>query len=277
MVGMFDLPLWFVAGVIVLLGCIMGSFLDVFISRFHTGKSINGRSHCTSCGHTLDWYELFPVFSYLFLRGRCLVCGAKIPARLFWMEIATGALFLLVLMSADSNFELLFGIVFVLIAIVITVYDIRHLVIPDMFTLAVGVLAIFFLVYTALQMQSLTVAVPYVVSGIIAASFYYLLWLISGGRWIGKGDAKLALPLGLMLTAKQTFSFVVLSFWVGAAVSVVLLLAQYLLVRGQNHLRFLRIPLTMKSEVPFAPFLLIAFALVYFWGVDVLRLFSIII
>lgn len=272
---MFDLPVWFVGTVLMLLGCIMGSFLDVFISRFHTGRSINGRSHCTSCGHTLDWYELFPVFSYAFLRGRCLVCGGRIPARLFWMEITTGLLFLLVFMSVDTIPALLFGLVFSLLAIIITVYDVRHLVIPNGFVWATALLAASFLVYESYVAQSFTLAVPYVFSAIVAASFYYLLWLISRGRWIGKGDAKLALPLGMMLTAQQTFSFVVLSFWVGAAVSVVLLLMQYLLGRGQSHLRFLRIPLTMKSEVPFAPFLLIAFALVYFWGFDVLKLFSI--
>jgi len=274
---MFELPIWFVASVLMLLGCIMGSFLDVYISRFHTGKSINGRSHCTSCGHVLDWYELFPVFSYIFLRGRCLVCGAKIPARLFWMEIVTGLLFVLVFLSVASVAELLFGLVFVMLAIVVTVYDVRHLVIPDGFTIAIAILAFVTLGYESVMTQSFASAIPYVVSGVLAASFYYLLWLISRGRWIGKGDAKLALPLGMMLSAEQTFSFVVLSFWVGAAVSLLLLFLQYSVNRGQTHLRFLRIPLTMKSEVPFAPFLLVAFALVYFWGIDVLRLFSIIL
>lgn len=274
---MFDLPFWFVGAVLVLLGCIMGSFLDVFISRFHTGKSINGRSHCTSCGHTLDWYELFPVFSYVFLRGRCLMCGAGIPARLFWMEIATGALFLLVLTRSDSVAEVVFGVAFVLLAIVITVYDVRHLVIPDAFVLTMATLALALLGYESYLAQSVMIVIPYLASALIASSFYYVLWLISGGRWIGKGDAKLALPLGMMLTPLQTFSFVVLSFWVGAAVSVALLALQFLLRRGQSHLRFLQIPLTMKSEVPFAPFLLIAFALVYFWSIDVLKLFSFII
>ena len=53
------------------LGAIIGSFLNVVIYRFHTGKSLSGNSHCLSCGQGLRWYVLFPVFSYLALQGRC--------------------------------------------------------------------------------------------------------------------------------------------------------------------------------------------------------------
>ena len=271
---MYGIPEWLIITFIFTLGSIMGSFLDVFILRFHTGKSINGRSHCLSCGHTLDWFELFPLFSYLFLKGRCRICHANIPARLFLMEILTGFLFVLAWSSTVSLPELLIGCLFIMVALVITIYDVRHMVIPNAFVIVMTGVALVSLGVRLWLTGDVMTLVPYIVSGFLASSFYASLWLVSKGEWIGLGDAKLALPLGMMLSAYQTFSFVVLSFWVGAVISVTLLLLQWIGKRGQNYLRFLDIPLTMKSEVPFAPFLLIAFALVYFFNLDVLSLFS---
>lgn len=269
---MFDLPLGLVLVFLFLLGTIIGSFLDVFVSRFHTGRSINGRSHCASCGHTLTWFELFPLFSYVALRGRCRVCGARIPARLFWMEVVTGLLFVLVGSAVSTPAELLIGCVFVALAVVITMYDVRHMIIPDVFVGAMMLLAVLALV-TSGELTTISSVWSHALAAGGAASFYFSLWFFSGGKWIGLGDAKLAFPLGLILTPYEAFSFVVLSFWVGAVISVSLLLLQWLYNRGQRYLRFFDLALTIKSEVPFAPFLLVAFALVYFYGVDVLQLF----
>lgn len=269
---LFGLPLWFGVAFMFLFGAIIGSFLDVVIMRFHTGRSLNGRSHCSSCGQTLAWYELFPLLSYLFLRGRCRVCHAKIPTRLFWMEVVTGLLFASVWVVSQTLSELIFGLLFVALAIIITVYDVKHLVIPNVFVAAMFVLSVSSLM-ERVGMTSPKVYLFFLASGLLASSFYASLWLISKGRWIGLGDAKLALPLGTMLTVQETFSFVVLSFWVGAFISLTLLALQWLYKRGQQYLRFFDIPLTMRSEVPFAPFLLLAFALVYFFGADVLTIF----
>lgn len=271
---MLEVPGALVAVFLFVLGSIVGSFLDVFTLRFHTGASINGRSHCLSCGQVLDWYELFPLFSYLFLRGRCRVCQSRIPARLFLMELGTGGLFVLVWYVAENWHMVSVGLLFAMLAIVITVYDVRHLVIPNAFVFATGAVTLLHLGWVLWPEFDLLTIVSYLVSGLLAFCFYASLWLVSQGRWIGLGDAKLALPLAATLSISQTFSFVVLSFWVGAGVSVALLLFQWGLKRGQTYLRFLRVPLTMKSEVPFAPFLLVAFALVYFFHVDVLRFFA---
>lgn len=272
---MYGIPAWFVIGFLFILGSIIGSFLDVFISRFHTGKSINGRSHCTSCGHTLDWFELFPLFSYLFLRGRCRICKARIPIRLFWMEVCTGILFALAFIVTDSLSDLIFACVLIMLSLVITVYDIKHFVIPNAFVALTGLLSVGYLAMVFIDGHTIDKLIPFVVSGLIASSFYGSLWLVSKGQWIGLGDAKLALPLAMMLTAYQTFSFVVLSFWVGAVISVVLLFLQYIIRRGQTNLHFFGVPLTIKSEVPFAPFLLVAFILVFYFNIDVLSFFAV--
>lgn len=203
------------------------------------------------------------------------MCHVHIPKRLFIVEVVTGMLFVLVVITAQSISDVFIGSLIVAMAVVITIYDMRHLVIPDVFVYSMSAIAVLGLLIDFWPAIITTTTLGYVVSGLCASLFYGSLWVISNGRWLGLGDVKLALPLGIMLSASETFSFVVLSFWVGAAISLLLLLTQWISKRGQVYLRFLDIPLTMKSEVPFAPFLLIAFALVYFFHIDVFSLFTV--
>ncbi len=268
------LPSYYSATIIFILGLIIGSFLDVIVCRFHTGKSINGRSRCMSCGHTLSWYELFPLVSYLVLRGRCKNCDGNIPLRLLLMELLTGSLFLLVYLVSTSLLSLGLALVLVSLLIVVALYDIKHMVIPHEFVFAALALAVVSLFIEMGFVFNVQVLLLHLVSAVCASFFYAALWVVSKGRWIGLGDAKLAFPLGLMLVPLEGFSMVVLSFWIGAGVSIVLLLVQKLLKSGKKHLPFLHIPLTMKSEVPFAPFMLLAFLAVYFAQTDVLTLMT---
>lgn len=277
-VAMFDLfqllPLWYQFSLVFVLGAIIGSFLDVFTLRFHTGRSIKGRSHCLSCGKTLRWYELFPVISYLRQRGRCANCGSQIPIRLLLIEITTGLLFVLVYEYSTTLIAL--GLHFTLgsLLLVITLYDQRHMIIPDRLTLLVGLLAVAITLYKLPTYGLWPFLYPYLFSAMAAFSFFAFLWVVSKGRWIGFGDAKLAAPLGLLLGPLATFSFIVFSFWIGAAISLVLLSLQKLQSRGQLPLPIHLLPITMKSEVPFAPFMIAAFILVYLGGADVLGLMS---
>lgn len=268
------LPAYYVITVIFIFGLIIGSFLDVVITRFHTGKSINGRSRCLSCGHTLSWYELFPLLSYLVLRGRCRNCGARIKARLLWMELLTACLFVYAYVFAASFLAFLIGIVLLSLLIVIAVYDIDHMVIPHEFVFAAFACALAVVAYQLWPVFDLFALASHAASAAMTFVFYGGLWIVSKGRWIGLGDAKLAAPLALMLTPLEAFSMIVFSFWIGAVVSVAILLIQKLLQSGKHHLPFLRVPLTMKSEVPFAPFMIAAFVLVYFHHVQALTLMS---
>jgi prepilin signal peptidase PulO-like enzyme (type II secretory pathway) len=268
------LPDYFVLSVVFVFGLIIGSFLDVLVCRFHTGKSINGRSRCMSCGHQLSWYELFPLLSYIVLRGRCLSCGAHIPARLFLMEIATALIFLYVYFQSETLLECVLGIILCSLLIVIAAYDIRHMVIPHEFVFILGALSVILVgVESGFRFQ-IDLLLLHLLAAFLIPAFFGALWFISKGKWIGLGDAKLAFPLAFMLTPILAFSMLVLSFWIGAVVSIVLLLVQRALLSGQHHLPFMHVPLTMKSEVPFAPFLIAAFVLVYFQDIEVLTLLS---
>lgn len=268
------LPLWYVVLVAFGFGVIIGSFLNVVIYRFHTGKSLAGLSHCLSCQTPLRFYELFPLFSYLGLRGRCRSCSAHIPSRYFWVELATGLLFVAVTLTLSPLWWPA-GLFLVALLVVVAVYDIYHLVIPQLFVWLLFIIALAIIGGRYYLVPDLWQVGSQILAGLLAYGFFAGLWKMSAGRWIGYGDAKLALPLGLIVGLTGTFSMIVLSFWVGTIISLGLLFVGRLRQKpGKTHLRFLSTPLTMKSEVPFAPFLIIGFLLVYLGQVDVLTLIS---
>ncbi len=267
-----DLPLWYLAATAFIFGVVIGSFLNVYIYRFNTGKSLAGGTHCLSCGRPLSWYDLFPLLSYVMVRGCCRQCGAHIPSRYFWVELITGLLFAAVVYAVPM---LLWPTVllFISILVVITIYDIAHMIIPDRLVLALSVVALVHVGLLAFLSKDLLIAGSAVLAGGIGFLFFGGLWFYSKGRWIGFGDAKLAVPLGAMVGLSGIFSAIVLSFWIGAAISLSLMAYQRYRLRGQLHLRFVNTPLTIQSEVPFAPFLILGFLAVFLGGVDVLSFF----
>ncbi len=253
-----------------MLGIIIGSFLNVVIYRLHTGKSLNGRSHCMSCGKTLSWFELFPIFSYFFLRGKCRGCRAYIPSRYFLVEFFTGILYMLVWhLFGGSLLLTILNLILISLLMIIVVYDMRHTIIPDELSLGVGVVAIALLIQDFILYRNITDIGMSVIGGLCVFIFFGGLWYISKGRWIGFGDAKLALPLAIIVGLGGVFSMVVLSFWIGALVSVMLLGVGKIVNSGKIRLQFRTLPLTIKSEIPFAPFLIMGFLLVHFFHADI--------
>jgi len=180
------------------------------------------------------------------------------------MELLTAGLFVFVFLNATSYPFLFFDLTLTSLLIVTALYDMRHMVIPHEFVYAIGTLSLLYIGYEVYLSQTFGVLIPHVVSALSVCLFYFALWAFSKGKWIGFGDVKLALPLALLLTPYSAFSFVVLSFWIGALISVALLCLQKVLQRGKHRLRIWRIPLTIRSEVPFAPFMLLAFGAVFF-------------
>lgn len=268
------MPPHFVATVAFVFGLIIGSFLNVYIYRFHTGKSLSGSSHCLSCRTPLRFYELFPLFSYLGLRGRCRSCSALIPSRYFWVELTTGLLFLLTVQLFSDVY--LWPLLLVLMAtlVVVSVYDLAHFIIPNVFVWFLSVLAVMYIGYAVLLSGDYMMLVWNALAAFLAFSFFAGLWWYSGGRWLGFGDAKLAIPLALMVGLGGVFSMIALSFWIGTGISVLMLVWQKYVGRGQLGFHLRQTTLTIKSEVPFAPFLILGFLCVFMFGVDVLLWFS---
>ena len=275
MLGLFaGLPISFILAIAALFGLIIGSFLNVYIYRFHTGRSLSGSSHCLSCGTPLRPYELVPMVSYLALRGRCRTCASYIPSRYFLVELLTSVLFVGVFMSESSIWLLGIMLTLVSLLVVVAVYDLYHMVIPDEFVFAAVVLALGKWLYLLTIGMPVTEFFYSLLAALAAGLFFFLLWYVSKGTWIGFGDVKLVVPLALVLGYGATFSLVVLSFWIGAAVGLLLMLVQKIRRRGQPHLRLLDRGLTMKSAIPFAPFLILGFLAVYLLGVDVVSLLT---
>lgn len=264
----YYLPTW-----AFLFGVIIGSFLNVYIYRFHTGKSLAGSSHCLSCRSPLSWYELFPLLSYLGLRGRCRSCGARIPSRYFWVELATALSFLLVVLTVSDPrvWPLLFFLQAVLV--VVSVYDLYHFVIPNEFVWTLTFVAVLHTVYQLYVKFDWFMLGGNILAGVLAFCFFGGLWWYSKGAWLGFGDAKLAIPLAMLVGIGGVFSMIVFSFWIGALLSLLFMgYQQYERKRGQLRLPLLAHTLTIKSEVPFAPFMILGFLSVYFGGAEVLTL-----
>jgi leader peptidase (prepilin peptidase)/N-methyltransferase len=263
----------FILVVVFIFGAIIGSFLNVVLYRLHTGKSLNGRSHCLSCGKTLQWYELFPIFSYVSQQGKCRGCFSHIPSRYLFVELLTAVSYVTLWHFFAYQYEVLFlYAVLTAVLVVILVYDIRHTIIPDELTLMVGLIALGFLGHGFIDSPSALFLITHIFAGLCSAFFFWGLWYVSKGKWIGLGDAKLALPLGIIVGLGGVFSMVVLSFWIGAVISLGLLGLERLLKRGKMSLHFLGAPLTIKSEVPFAPFLIVGFFLVQLLHADIFEI-----
>ncbi|MBU0999176.1 prepilin peptidase [Patescibacteria group bacterium] len=253
------------------LGLIIGSFLNVVIFRLNTERSFGGRSGCLSCQNKLAWYELIPIFSFLGLLGRCRNCKDKISIQYPLVEFITGLIFALLFLKfyvPGENFSLFTPLFFITYAyyavifsllIVIAVYDLKHKIIPDVLSWVLGILAfvgLFFInldnsfIFPVFSLHFPTF-LEFLSGPIIAAPFAFL-WLISSGKWMGLGDAKLAISLGWLLGFSLALSGVVFAFWTGAVVGL------FLIIFSKKY--------GMKSEIPFAPYLVFGASLVFLFG-----------
>jgi prepilin signal peptidase PulO-like enzyme (type II secretory pathway) len=278
-----------------LLGIIVGSFLNVVILRYNTGKGIKGRSMCMSCKTQLTWRELIPVLSFVFQKGRCKTCKTKLNIQYPLVELSTGILFALNfyfwLQNATSYTHLFFSLALttciLALMIVIFVYDLRHKIIPDLFSFTAWGLSVVFIFTIAVipapvstsagsvgiqsydswipAFSGMTAVQSVVLTHVLAGLFFYFiiwaLWKLSKGRLIGLGDAKLLLTIGTMLGFVYGLSAIFISVWIGTLYAMYLLLKHYLDKRGKH--------ITMKTEIPFGPFLIIGFLIVYFTHIDV--------
>ncbi len=268
------MPAYQIGIFVFIFGVLLGSFLNVFLYRFHTGRTVMGSSHCLSCGTTLSPFELVPIFSYLALRGRCFTCRSYIPSRYFLVELVTGLLFLAVFLSGQGLVGMFYGFFMVLVLLSVAVYDLYHMVIPDEFVLTSFVASSLWLYYQSYVGLSLNEVLYTLFATFLAGAFFFFLWKVSRGTWIGFGDVKLVVPLALGVGYSEVFSLVVLSFWTGAIIGLFFVLVNRLKQRGQLHLRLIERKITMKSAIPFAPFLVLAFLLVYLFKIDVIAMLS---
>lgn len=244
-------------------GAVVGSFLNVVSLRFNTGVGLGGRSKCMSCGTGLTWKELVPIFSFVFQKGSCKKCKSKISWQYPLVEFIAGAIFVLIFITFPpvsylTGLQTFIYVVMACLLLVMSVYDIKHKIIPDQFVY----------VFSGIALLNLFVGgsswwhVPdfwSLIAGPLAALPFAFIWLISRGKWMGFGDAKLMLGIGWVLGISGGINAIVLAFWIAAVVSVVWLFVTYKRFKP-------------GTEIPFGPYLILSMYLVLLFNIQVLDL-----
>jgi prepilin signal peptidase PulO-like enzyme (type II secretory pathway) len=283
-------------------GTIIGSFINVAILRGEKEESLNGRSHCMTCGHILSPWDLVPVFSYLFLKRRCRYCHQPISSFYFWNELLVGSAFALIVgrilrfsfvgsilryatFGAGEKImlfsQIIFWLAFFSVLIAIAVFDLRNYLIPDTFIYtASGILALNLL--TKLALSFTKTKWFYLHSGLKFLGTNEAVFF-AGNEWIGIliGAIIGFVVLGLLAYGSHGkamgYGDPILGLLLGAAfgpVGIVLVLTiAFLLggIIGAVLISFKR--KGFRSLLPFAPFLVVSSLLVFLLGDHILAFY----
>ncbi len=266
------MPIFFLYSIIFIFGLVIGSFLNCLIYRLENGQNfLMGRSFCPRCKHILAFWDLIPVFSFLILKGKCRYCHQKISLQYPLIEFITGILFVLVfwVWNLGFNWSLGFGIwdfitilYYLLITcflIVIFVYDFRHYIIPDKIIYpAIATVLLYRAFEICLSAEALAKA-ENLGFGALPTLFFAAIVLLSRGRWMGVGDIKLAFLMGLFLGFPNILVALFFGIFLGAIIGL------GLVISGQK---------TLKSEIPFGPFLVTGTFTALFLGQKIIEWYS---
>lgn len=272
-------------------GLAIGSFLNVVSLRYQDGKSlfsdIYGRSHCMHCGTTLKWYELIPLFSFIFQGGKCRTCHAPLSWQYPIVELLAGLIFVLVpyrliafysISSIPPYLPIFIWVIAFLTLLLMSAIDFKQQIIPDSLTIFVALLGVaMFFVHASLGDFGLAngmiggsflgsyalilfVGNSLLVNTLLGLAFGLLfiglIYAVSLGRGIGFGDVKLAAALGILLGWPDIALALIIAFIIGAIVGGVLM---FMHRKGR------------RDAVPFGPFIAIGVTLVFFFGYNILN------
>ncbi len=249
-----------------LFGACIGSFLNVVILRLPKHKTLTGRSYCPQCKTTLRPLDMVPILSYLLLRGACRNCKKKISPRYAVIEFITAIAFMLTFLAVQPTdgfgyVSLVRALFIVSILVIVFVIDLEHFVILDSVVFS-GVATLFcFNIALALIGNTASWHLDTLLfGGIVAAAasslVFFLLWFLSKGAWMGLGDVKLLLFLGLAMGWPHVWVMLFLSFFLGTLYAIPLLVLQ---------------KKEFNSAVPFGTFLSIASFITLLYGESILR------
>lgn len=232
-----------------LFGIVIGSFLNVCIYRIPKKENIvKIRSHCMECNYQLRWYDLVPLFSYIFIGGRCRKCKTKLSLQYPLIEGLNGLLYVLVVAICGLTVESLLYCLMFSALLTLSVIDFRTFEIPleiNLFILTLG------LIRVALDYKNF---LNYLIGFLSVSGFLYILFLITKGRGIGGGDIKLMAVSGLLLGWKLN----ILAFALGCIIGSVI--------------HIIRMKVTKTDHVlALGPYLSIGIMIATLWGNDLLQ------
>lgn len=262
---------WAVLLFFFVLGLLVGSYLNVLVLRFGFYERANPRSECAQCSATLQWFDLIPLISYFILRGKCRVCGSALSLQYPFVEGFTGLLFVLAYLFYAPHFTLLSVLgflsllLFLSASVVVVVYDLKHTLVPLPFVYAAAFFAFTRRATEAVSQANINPIIDGVSGGLLLFLFFAAISLITRERGMGFGDAYVAGSLGVLLGVVDGVNAMTLGVWSGAIV--------YLLIFFVSQARLLSTQsrVTMKTELPFAPWLLVGALLVLFTGLSAFR------
>jgi leader peptidase (prepilin peptidase)/N-methyltransferase len=241
------------------LGAAIGSFLNVVINRTALKEGIVFKpSHCPHCKNSLGFFELIPILSFIFLKGRCRYCQEKISLQYPLVEGACGFLFVLIISNFLDNglvlsevLPVIYWLIVGATLIIIFVYDFKHYLIPNRFVYVLIFVSLVYFILNILLFGENNNFSNFVLAAALGAGFFLLLILITAGKGMGMGDAKLAFALGLVLGWPEIIIGIFAAFLIAALVSI------YLMIFKDRGL---------KSKLPFGPFLVLGTLVVFLWG-----------
>lgn len=260
--------------VLIVLGLCLGSFTNALVWRLHeqtkpkkkriaSDKALaisTGRSMCPHCQHTLAWYDLLPVISWLSLGGQCRYCRKPVSWQYPIVELLTAGLFVFSyvfwpssLLSPLSSLLFPLWLIFITGFTALTIYDLRWMILPDRVVYPLQALAVVYVLTQLLVLRQGWQAIEGAALGVLcSAGVFYVLFQVSKGKWIGGGDVKLAVILGLLLGGPmEAFLMLFVASLLGSIIAIPLL------VRGKAK---------SGSKLPFGPFLMLATVIVYLFG-----------
>ena len=248
--------IFFYSFLIFLFGAILGSFANVCIFRLPRDKQIiSGRSYCPRCKKKIKWYDNLPLISYIFLNAKCRNCDKSISVRYLIVELITGISFLLIFLSFKNLYTIVFLSTLILILIMIFFIDLENFIIPDSLNFLIMGLALFKNFIPSFNTSLIHDINQSLIGGIIG---YLSIWLIiflyktlKKIDGMGLGDAKLMAGIGLLFGWQSIPLVLFLSSILG------LFYVTPSLLKKQK---------TMRSEIPFGPFIIIAMLIYFVFG-----------
>ena len=273
-----------IIAVLIVVGLAFGSFVNALVWRLHeqdmlqgkkgskaTKKAVSrlsvvkGRSMCPNCKHELKALDLIPVLSWLALHGRCRYCKKRISAQYPLVEVSTALVFVMsylvwpYAMSGSLAQIIYFSLWLVMVVglMALLIYDLRWMILPDKIVFVLGgVAAAMAIITIATAHKPLSALIGVILSVAVGGGIFYVLYQVSGGKWIGGGDVKLGWVLGLFLaTPARSFLMIFAAALLGSLVSLPLFASKRL---------------KKNSTIPFGPFLIVGSIFVMLYGQTVI-------
>ena len=238
-----------------IIGTIMGSFYNVLGLRIVKKESIvKPKSHCEKCGHVLSWYELIPIFSFIFLKGRCRNCKTKLSFLYPFSEFFCGLLFAISFYSFGFSPELIISITLSSLLIIVTVSDITYMIIPDRFIVISGVI----ILLTKLIFFGFNPFLTSLLNGLLAFGVMYLIMKLGDyifkKETLGGADVKLMFVVGISLEPFLALLVIIIASMIALPISL------FLLVKEKEH------------AIPFGPFILVGTMIVFLTKLNGLKI-----